>query len=58
MAQPLLSSPTRRDTPTGFMLALTDRVIYSMAQAYAKQQDRLLLDSGAEVHICPLDYAP
>ena len=41
----------------GFILALTDSATYSLVQSYTKQQDRLLFDSGAAVHACPLDYA-
>ena len=41
----------------GFIFALTDRAMYSYVHAYTEKQDRLLFDSGAAVHVCPLGYA-
>jgi len=41
----------------GFIFALADRAMYSYVHEYTKKQDRLLFDSGAAVHVCPLDYA-
>ena len=31
--------------------------MYSYVHAHTEKQDRLLFDSGAAAHVCPLDYA-
>ena len=53
----LTTTPAADVVLSGITHAQTGSTIHTMAQAYTKQQDRLLFDSGAAVHVCPRDYA-
>ena len=53
----LTTTPATDVVLSGITHAQTGSTIHTMAQAYTKQQDRLLFGSGAAVHVCPRDYA-
>ena len=48
---------TTDGTPSIITTVQMEGAIHAMVQSDTHQQDRLLFDSGAAVHACPLDYA-
>ena len=51
----LATTPAADVVLSGITHAHTGSTTRAMVQACTVQQDRLLFDSGAAVHVCPLD---